>query len=61
MPTHERRFFLGEKLKEIGRKEEAIENMQAQNKSNTGKGSRTSKVSGEALKTRIKNGDLPIS
>ena len=61
MPTHERRFFLGEKLKEIGRKEEAIENMQSQNKTNTGKGSRTSKVSGEALKSRIKNGDLPIS
>lgn len=60
MPTHERRFFLGEKLKEMGKQEEHMENLKNQT-TNGGKGVRTSTVSGEALKTRIKNGDIPIN
>ncbi len=61
MPTHERRFFLGEKLKELGKQEEHIEKMKEQTNASGGKGVRSKKVSGEALKTRIKNGDIPIN
>lgn len=61
MPVGERRFYLGQKVREITRQEEQMEKAREQQKSKTSKGSRTTKVSGEALKNRIKNGDLPIN
>jgi hypothetical protein len=57
MPTYERRFFLNtlreqnEKRKEA--EEEAVEQMK------TGKNTRTTKIGGDALKTKIKNGEMP--
>lgn len=61
MPTYERRFFLGQKTREITRHEEQMEKAREQQKSNNSKGSRTTKVSGEALKNKIKSGDLPLN
>lgn len=60
MPTYERRYFLGMLTKDFERKEEAFE--EAKEKSNTtgGKGSRTSKVSGQQLKTKMKTGEIPL-
>jgi anti-sigma28 factor (negative regulator of flagellin synthesis) len=61
MPTQERRFFIGEKLKEINKQEENMEKMKEQSKSSGERGIRTKKISGEALKTNIKSGNLPLS
>lgn len=60
MPTHERRFFLGMLTKDLHKREEQLEkaNEKAQNKA-TGKGSRTTKVGGNALKNKMKSGQIP--
>lgn len=59
MPVYERRFFLGLATKTAAEREEHIENMKAEASSRGSKGSRSTTVSGEALKTRMKNGDIP--
>lgn len=61
MPTYERRFFLGQKTKEISKQEEQMEQAREQSDKRNAKGSRTSRVSGDALKTRMQNGDIPLS
>ena len=61
MPTYERRFFLGQKTKEISKQEEQMEQAREQSDKRNSKGSRTSRVSGDALKTRMQNGDIPLS
>jgi len=61
MPTYERRFFLGQKVREMAKQEEAREQYKETEKPKGSKGSRTSKVSGEALKTQIKGGNLPLN
>lgn len=58
MPTGERRFYLGMLLKKKHRNDEAAEN--ARRNASNSKGSKTTRVSGDALKNRMKNGDLPI-
>ena len=62
MPTYERRFFLNMLIKETKEREEKIEELKEnESKSkNTGKGSRETRVSGEALKTQMKNGMIPL-
>jgi len=61
MPTYERRYFLGMLTKDYERKEEAYEEARENEKSPTGgKGSRTSKVSGKQLKTKMKSGEIPL-
>ncbi len=64
MPTYERRFFLNMLIKETKEKEERIEEMKEKEKETksktTGKGSRETRVSGEALKTQMKNGMIPL-
>jgi len=60
MPTYERRFFLGLLNKESREREERIEEMKAKAQTKGGKGSRTTRVSGNALKNRMKNGDIPL-
>ncbi len=63
MPTYERRFFLGLLNKEAREREEKIEeikNNQSGSTSNS-KGTRKTRVGGEALKTRMKTGDIPIT
>jgi len=57
MPTYERRFFLSLLTKQLKEQHEYTENVKKSNKNE--KGSRSSTVSGDALKARIKNGDIP--
>jgi hypothetical protein len=59
MPTYERRFFLGLLNKETREKEERIEELKEKAKTNGGKGTRKTRVSGEALKTKLKSGEIP--
>lgn len=59
MPTGERRFHLGMLVKTKQQEQEAIEN--AQNNQKGGKGQRKTTISGDALKTRIKSGQLPMT
>lgn len=60
MPTYERRYYLGMLTKDFERKQEQIEEQKDQQTTSGGKGSRTSKVSGQQLKTRMNNGDIPF-
>jgi hypothetical protein len=46
--------------KTLEKKEEAIEEAKEQATVSGGKGSRTSKVSGQQLKTRMNNGEIPL-
>jgi len=59
MPTAERRFHLGMLVKVKQDEQQAVED--AQNKQSGGKGQRKTKISGEALKTRIKSGQIPMT
>lgn len=59
MPTYERRFFIGMLTRDIVKKQEQIDELQAQAKTNTSKGNRTTRVSGTALKTKMKSGEIP--
>ena len=61
MPTYERRFFLSLLTKDIHEREEKTEQMRQKNQNKNAKGSRSTRVSGEALKSRLKNGDIPIN
>lgn len=56
MPTYERRFFLYSFINENEKRKEEAEN---QTHVSGGKGTRTTKVGGEALKTMLKNGEIP--
>ena len=58
MPTYERRFFLGLLSKENGRKQEEMEAMQEKQQSRGGKGSRQTRVSGQALKNKMQAGQI---
>ena len=60
MPTYERRYYLGMLTREFERKEEAIEVAKEQTTTTGGKGSRTSKISGQNLKSKMKTGDIPL-
>jgi hypothetical protein len=59
MPTYERRFFLSLLTKELREKQEYSENISKNNQNKNAKGSRNSTISGDALKSRIRNGDIP--
>ena len=60
MPTYERRYYLGMLTKDFERKQEQIEEQKDQQTTSGGKGSRTSKISGNQLKNKINNGDIPL-
>ena len=60
MPTYERRYFLGLLTKQAREREEEYEERKNSTKSSS-KGKRTTTVSGDALKSRIKSGDIPTS
>lgn len=59
MPTAERRFYLGLLVQSKQKEQEQYENSQSQ-KSNS-KGSRQTKLSGDALKSKIKTGQVPLN
>lgn len=59
MPTNERRYYMGMLIKTKSDEQEAAE--KARNNANpNAKGSRKTKVSGEALKNKIKSGEVPL-
>lgn len=59
MPTYERRYFINLMIKQNEKRIETIENQQVQKGSNS-KGNRQSKISGDALKTKMMSGDIPL-
>ena len=56
MPTAERRFHLGKLLKAYHKQQD--QQKQTENTSSNGK-SRTTKISGEQLKAKLKTGQIP--
>ena len=59
MPVYERRFFINMLLKQHEKQKEMYDN-QTVNNSNA-KGSRQSKISGDALKTKMQTGQIPLN
>lgn len=59
MPTYERRFFLGQLTKDRQETEARYEALKEEAQAKTGKGTRTTRVSGETLKNKIKSGEVP--
>jgi hypothetical protein len=57
MPVYERRFYLTTFIQENEKQKEKIETQQVN--SNNSKGKRTTKVSGDMLKTKLKSGEIP--
>jgi hypothetical protein len=60
MPTNERRFYMGMLIKTKSEEQEAAEQANAKANPNA-KGNRKTKVSGEALKNKIKSGEVPLT
>ena len=60
MPTYERRYFINLLIKQNERKIEFMENEKT-NQTSTSKGNRQSKISGDSLKNKMKNGDIPLN
>ena len=58
MPTAERRFYLGLLLQTKQKEQEAME--KSNSTASGSKGTRKTKVSGEALKSKIKSGQIPV-
>lgn len=57
MPTYERRFFLGLLTKDIKEREEKIEELKNSNKNS--KSGKQTRITGDALKNRLKSGQMP--
>ena len=60
MPSYERRFFLSLLTKNRKEQEEKMKEMQEKNQNKNAKGKRQTRVGGDQLKTRMKNGDIPL-
>lgn len=58
MPTNERRFHLGLLVKNKTEEKERFEEAQKSSASNS-KGERKTKISGQALKNKLKSGEIP--
>jgi hypothetical protein len=63
MPTYERRYFLGMLTKEASEKQEELDKIREEAKNNPkgSKGQRSTRVSGEALKNKMKSGEIPTT
>lgn len=59
MPVYERRFFINILLKQNEKKQEYFEEGQA-NKNSNAKGNRKTKISGDALKSKMSSGEIPL-
>ena len=59
MPTYERRFFLGLLNRDVIQRQEHMEEMKEKAQSKGGKGTRQTRVSGDALKSKMKSGQIP--
>jgi hypothetical protein len=60
MPTNERRYYMGMLIKSKQEEQAKVDEMKNRANPNA-KGSRKTKVSGEALKSKIKSGEVPLS
>jgi hypothetical protein len=58
MPVYERRFFIGMLTKTLSDNQERAEEQREKAKTQTGKGSRQTRVTGQALKNKIKAGEV---
>jgi len=58
MPVYERKFFLTTFISENEKKQARLEE-QSNNATTSGNGKRTTKVSGDQLKSKMKNGEIP--
>jgi len=63
MPTYERRYFLGMLTKEAREKQEEAEKLreEMQNKAKGSKGQRSTRITGESLKNKMKSGEIPTT
>lgn len=59
MPTYERRFYLTTLINENTKKNEMMEEKLQESKNSGARGSRTTTVSGEQLKSKLKTGQIP--
>ena len=59
MPTYERRFFLTTLINENTKKNEMMEEQMEQAKTSGSKGSRSTRISGDTLKAKMKSGEIP--
>ena len=57
MPTYERRHHLRKFGEELEQRKEAMDDARANSQSG-GKGKRTTRISGEALKSKMKSGEI---
>jgi hypothetical protein len=57
MPTGERRFYLGKLLEKRQKSQSINDNKKRQ----SGKGKRTSTIGGDALKSGLKSGTIPLT
>jgi hypothetical protein len=60
MPVYERRFFINILLKQQEKQQEYVENNSSTPNANA-KGTRKSKISGDALKSKMKSGEIPLN
>lgn len=58
MPVYERRFYIEMFKDEMDQQKERMDEMKKQ-KSSGGKGTRTKTISGDALKTQMRNKQIP--
>ena len=58
MPTYERRYFLGLLTKDLKEREAQAEELRNKAKVSGSKGTRKTTVSGDALKSKIKSGQI---
>jgi hypothetical protein len=58
-PTHERKFFLLTLINENNKKNEMMEEQIQNAKNKNAKGSRTTRIGGEQLKSKLKTGQIP--
>jgi len=60
MPVYERRFFISLLVKDVQKRGEQIEENRAKSVVNGSKGKRTTRVSGDALKSKLQSGAIPL-
>lgn len=60
MPVYERRFFINMLLKQREKQQEYIDNQSTTTNKNA-KGNRKSTISGDALKSKMKTGEIPLT
>lgn len=58
-PTHERKFFLLTLINENTKRNEMMEEQMQSARNKNAKGTRTSRIGGEQLKSKLKNGEIP--